>query len=109
MFRAIFFGKQMHDGNSHSAPSKSYHDLKILDRHEIAALIPYSIDHITRLEKVGKFPRRIRLGPSRVGWLLTDVQNWIQNCIESPADEHTASQPEEASTHKINRWVRTWN
>ena len=37
----------------------------------------YSDMHVWRLEKAGKFPRRIRLGPNRVGWSLHELQQWL--------------------------------
>ena len=41
-------------------------------------LVPYSDMHIRRMEKDGRFPRRIRLGPKRVGWSLREVVGWIE-------------------------------
>lgn len=39
--------------------------------------IPYSGQHIARLEAVGAFPKRIRLGQNRVVWLLSEVEAWL--------------------------------
>ncbi|HTQ12545.1 MAG TPA: AlpA family phage regulatory protein [Rhizomicrobium sp.] len=39
--------------------------------------IPYSGQHIARLEAAGQFPKRIRLGQNRVAWLLAEVDEWI--------------------------------
>ncbi|HTV28727.1 MAG TPA: AlpA family phage regulatory protein [Xanthobacteraceae bacterium] len=39
--------------------------------------IPYSHQHIARLEKVGTFPKRIRFGQCRVAWVLSEVEEWI--------------------------------
>jgi prophage regulatory protein len=39
--------------------------------------IPYSAQHIQRLEHAGQFPKRIRLGRNRVAWLLSEVEAWI--------------------------------
>ena len=39
--------------------------------------IPYSPQHIARLEHAGQFPKRIKLGRNRVAWLLTEVEAWI--------------------------------
>ena len=50
---------------------------RIIDRHELSTLVPYSITHILRLEAQGEFPERIRLGASRVGWSLLEIQEWI--------------------------------
>jgi prophage regulatory protein len=34
---------------------------------------PYSHQPVARLEKTGKFPERIQLGPNRVGWAEAEV------------------------------------
>lgn len=39
--------------------------------------IPYSAQHIARLEQAGQFPKRIRLGQNRVAWLLSEVEAWV--------------------------------
>lgn len=39
--------------------------------------IPYSPQHIARLEAAKMFPKRIPLGQNRVAWLLKEVEEWI--------------------------------
>lgn len=39
--------------------------------------IPYSGQHIARLEAAGRFPKRIRLGQNRVVWLLAEIEEWL--------------------------------
>lgn len=41
-------------------------------------LVPYSDMHIWRMEQAGVFPKRIKLGPHRVGWSLSEVIEWIE-------------------------------
>ena len=43
--------------------------------------IPYSPQHIARLERAGRFPKRIQLGQNRVAWLLTEVEEWLDERI----------------------------
>lgn len=50
---------------------------RIISSKERRELIPYCDVHILRMEKAGKFPRRIRLGPNRVGWSYLEIQDWI--------------------------------
>lgn len=50
---------------------------KILDSKELVELVLYSPMQISRMERAGTFPRRIRLGPKRVGWSENEVQAWI--------------------------------
>jgi prophage regulatory protein len=44
---------------------------------ELAAIVPYSMNHIRRLELAGAFPKRVRIGANRVGWVLAEIQAWI--------------------------------
>ena len=39
--------------------------------------IPYSPQHIARLEAAGGFPKRIVLGQNRVAWLLSEIEEWL--------------------------------
>jgi prophage regulatory protein len=39
--------------------------------------ISYSRVQIWRLEKQNKFPKRLRLGPGRHGWLESELNEWI--------------------------------
>ena len=43
--------------------------------------IPYSPQHIARLEAAGQFPKRIRLGQNRVVWLLKEIEEWLDERI----------------------------
>ncbi|MDR3517795.1 MAG: AlpA family phage regulatory protein [Azospirillaceae bacterium] len=43
--------------------------------------IPYTPQHIGRLEAAGNFPKRVRLGPNRVAWLLCEVDAWVNERI----------------------------
>jgi len=43
--------------------------------------IPYSPQHIARLEAAGRFPKRIQLGQNRVAWLLREVEAWLDERI----------------------------
>jgi len=51
--------------------------MKLLTKKQVREKVVYSIQHITRLEEAGKFPKRIRLGENRVGWLESEINDWI--------------------------------
>ena len=54
----------------------------LVSKKELKSLgIPYSPQHIARLEKVGKFPKRIKLGGCRVAWCYQEVCDWIDQRI----------------------------
>jgi len=45
---------------------------------EIVQRIPYSQNHLRRLEAKGSFPKRIRIGANRVAWVRQEIDNWIE-------------------------------
>jgi prophage regulatory protein len=45
---------------------------------EIAQRIPYSQNHLRRLEAKGSFPKRIRIGANRVAWVRQEIDSWIE-------------------------------
>jgi prophage regulatory protein len=44
--------------------------------------VPYTPQHILRLEKKGRFPKRLQVGDKRVAWLLSDVEAWIAELVK---------------------------
>ena len=67
--------------NSATAPPPAS-PYRVITRHELRALVPYTPQHVLRLEKRGLFPVRIKIGPNRVGWLLSEVEAWLAQRIE---------------------------
>lgn len=51
--------------------------VQIITRRQLPGIVPYSLSHIARLERTGNFPKRVRLGPCRVGWVESEVQDWL--------------------------------
>jgi predicted DNA-binding transcriptional regulator AlpA len=51
---------------------------QIISAAERRRLVPFSDMHIWRLERIGKFPKRIKVGERRVGWDLDEVTAWIE-------------------------------
>ena len=56
--------------------------MRILSKRQLKALVLYSPQHIARLEKAGTFPKRVQIGPNRVGWIEAEVLDWLQERIE---------------------------
>ena len=52
--------------------------MKILSKRQVTELVLYSPQHIARLEKAGQFPKRVPLGPNRVGWVESEVLDWLE-------------------------------
>ena len=55
--------------------------MKILSKHQLKEMVLYSPQHIARLEKVNKFPKRVQLGANRVGWVEAEVLEWLESKI----------------------------
>ncbi len=53
--------------------------MRMLRMAELLELVPYSKAHLGRLERVGKFPRRIHLGSARVVWDRGEVEEWLES------------------------------
>ena len=53
--------------------------MKILSYTDLASErgIRFSKVHLWRLERAGKFPKRVALGVARHGWLETEIDEWI--------------------------------
>lgn len=56
--------------------------MRILLKRQLKELVLYSPQHIARLEKAGKFPKRVQLGPNRVGWVESEVLDWLHERLE---------------------------
>ena len=55
--------------------------MRILSKRQLKELVLYSPQHIARLEKAGQFPKRVRLGQCRVGWVEEEVLDWLRQRI----------------------------
>ena len=56
--------------------------MKMISKRQLKELVLYSPQHIARLEKAGKFPKRVPLGSNRVGWVLEEVLEWLQERLD---------------------------
>lgn len=64
------------------------YDKRLVSKKELRTVcgIPYTPQHIARLEK---FPKRVRLGANRVAWVLSEVDAWVRERItfrDEPVD-----------------------
>lgn len=56
--------------------------MKLLSKKALKEIVLYSPQHIARLEKAGQFPKRVQLGPNRVGWVESEVLEWLEERIK---------------------------
>lgn len=52
--------------------------MRLLSKKAVREKVLYSPAHIARLEAAGKFPKRVQLGPGRVGWVDQEVEDWLK-------------------------------
>ena len=45
--------------------------------------IPYTNDHLRRMEAKGQFPPRIAIGPGRIGWDEAEVEAYVREKLEA--------------------------
>ena len=63
----------------------SYRDLKPLKG------IPYSDEWIRELIKKGKFPRRVQVGGKRVGFVESEIDEWLKARAAERDEELTSA------------------
>ena len=51
---------------------------RIISKPEIETITGVSAKTISRLEAEGDFPARRQISPGRVGWLLSEVTDWLR-------------------------------
>jgi prophage regulatory protein len=54
--------------------------------------IPYSKVHLWRLEKQNRFPKRVRIGSGRYGYVEAEIDEYIDGCIEA-RDQNSPFRP----------------
>ena len=55
--------------------------MKVLNASEVAAKTSMSVSNVRRLARDKKFPEPFALTENRYGWLESDVDEWISECI----------------------------
>ena len=56
--------------------------MKLLDHARLRDRgVPYGKVQLWRLEKAGKFPKRVALSPSRIAWIESEVDAWIKKRV----------------------------
>ncbi len=57
--------------------------MRLLSKPQLKELVLYSPQHLARLEKAGKFPRRVKLGANHVGCLEREVLEWLEERLKA--------------------------
>jgi prophage regulatory protein len=51
--------------------------VRLITKKQLLQRIPYTIQHIQRLEAQGRFPGRVQVGPNRVAWIESEIDEWL--------------------------------
>lgn len=95
------------DGKEASTGAPTLTPLRLISKTELRKIVPYTPQHILRLEKRGLFPRRLQLGANRVAWLLGEVEQWITMRIaERDATARHTAERRAQSAHRDTRKSR---
>ena len=54
---------------------------RILKAREVAERVSISTSQVYRLARDGRFPEPVKITENRSGWLETEVDQWIDECI----------------------------
>ena len=57
--------------------------MRMISKRQLKELVLYSPQHVARLEKAGKFPMRVQLGPNEVGWVESEILDWLQKRLDA--------------------------
>jgi prophage regulatory protein len=63
-------------------PSSPHQSLRILRWPELKSIVGYSRTNIYYLMKRGEFPQAIQLGGRAIGWLESEIDEWIRAKVE---------------------------
>ena len=55
--------------------------MKVLSASEDAKKTSMSVSNLRRMARKGKFPKPFALTENRQGWLESDVDEWISECV----------------------------
>jgi prophage regulatory protein len=58
-------------------PNHSHLPDRILRWPQVHAMTGLSRSEVWRRERDGRFPRRRKLGPQQVGWLMSELVRWL--------------------------------
>ena len=64
-------------------PSQGISETRLPLKRQLREMVLYSPQHVDRLERTGQFPKRVRLGQNQVGWLESEVVDWLRKRLDA--------------------------
>ncbi|MDC1535579.1 AlpA family phage regulatory protein [Candidatus Thioglobus sp.] len=60
---------------------------KVLKAKQVATEINVSVPQVYKLVSLGRFPKPIKLGERGSGWLVSEVDAWLQSRVDQRDEE----------------------
>jgi prophage regulatory protein len=57
------------------------HDIHILRAPEVSRRVGLTREYIYVLERSGKFPKRVKISANRVGWIASEIDDWLRERV----------------------------
>ena len=61
--------------------------MRILKAKQVAEEINVSVPQVYKLVSIGRFPKPIKLGERGSGWLITEIDEWLQSRVDARDEE----------------------
>lgn len=55
---------------------------RLIRKPELLSMIGLSDTTVWRMERDGRFPKRLRIGGNSVGWLESEITSWLRSRAE---------------------------
>ncbi|MEX2409810.1 MAG: AlpA family phage regulatory protein [Candidatus Paceibacterota bacterium] len=75
---ALSHAQNVENEKTEWSDSKRRDPLSIIRPKELSELLSISIPTLYRWITDGKLPKKVKLGPSAVGWHYVDIEKWLQ-------------------------------
>ena len=59
---------------------------QLIPQKKVMEMTSLSGTTIWRMEKTNSFPKRHKIGPNRVAWLQSEIEEWISSKVEASND-----------------------
>jgi prophage regulatory protein len=76
-------GKRSSEPENHMTTKANRRVLRWPDVH---AKVSFTRQYVDRLERQGRFPRRVRLGANSVAWFEDEIDAWLDSLERGPRD-----------------------
>ncbi len=54
-------------------------NLEVIRPNDLAKMLSVSLPTLWRMEKRGELPKKIQISERTVGWLKSDIQEWLES------------------------------